>query len=224
MNHRKDRSAIRAFFNRIVALVCAAALTLAFFLVLPLMQTITQSMDSNDLVVREVGVPEIEPPPQIEEEEEPPPEEETPEQPKLETNVDPATLDQMIDLGRGAGIGTGGGTMSIDMTSIQARAGAAGGDSLASIADLDQRPRPTYRVGPRMTAKLRKRTPGKVYVIFIVDEQGRVVNPKVERSSDPIFNQPAINAVKRWRFEPGKRGGRSVRFRMRVPITFPKSR
>jgi protein TonB len=95
---------------------------------------------------------------------------------------------------------------------------------LASIADLDQRPRPTYRVGPRMTAKLRKRTPGKVYVIFIVDEQGRVVNPKVERSSDPIFNQPAINAVKRWRFEPGKRGGRSVRFRMRVPITFPKSR
>jgi len=29
-------------------------------------------------------------------------------------------------------------------------------------------------------------------------------------------------AVKRWKFEPGKRGGKPVRFRMLAPITFPE--
>ena len=34
--------------------------------------------------------------------------------------------------------------------------------------------------------------------------------------------RPALAAVKKWKFEPGKKGGEPVRFRMRVPITFPK--
>jgi protein TonB len=31
-----------------------------------------------------------------------------------------------------------------------------------------------------------------------------------------------MKAVKQWKFEPGKRKGQAVRFRMRVPITFPE--
>ena len=45
----------------------------------------------------------------------------------------------------------------------------------------------------------------------------------MQKSSHPAFEQPALQAVRRWRFEPGKRGGKPVSFKMRVPITF-KSR
>ena len=41
---------------------------------------------------------------------------------------------------------------------------------------------------------------------FTVDERGRVQNPKVEKSTDPAFDKPALDAIKQWRFEPGSRG------------------
>ena len=94
-------------------------------------------------------------------------------------------------------------------------------DALFSLADLDQKPRVIYQPSPTLSAKVRKKAPGTVYVIFVVDQRGRVVNPSVQKSSDPIFERPALAAVKKWRFEPGKRKGEAVRFRMRVPITFP---
>ncbi|MBZ0258769.1 energy transducer TonB, partial [bacterium] len=53
-------------------------------------------------------------------------------------------------------------------------------------------------------------------------QRGQVENPIVQKSTDPIFENPALSAVKKWKFEPGKRNGEPVRFRMRVPITFPK--
>ncbi len=95
-------------------------------------------------------------------------------------------------------------------------------DALFSLADLDQKPRAIFQPGPVLTPQLRQRSPGTVYVIFIVDERGRVENPSVQSSTDPIFDTAALNAVKQWKFEPGKRNGQAVRFRMRVPITFPK--
>jgi protein TonB len=42
----------------------------------------------------------------------------------------------------------------------------------------------------------------------------------VQKSSHPAFEAPALTAVGKWRFEPGKRKGESVAFKMRVPITF----
>ena len=56
----------------------------------------------------------------------------------------------------------------------------------------------------------------------MVDQDGRVDAPRVQRSTNPEFDRAALNAVKQWKFEPGKRNGQ-VRFRMRVPITFPKA-
>ena len=100
--------------------------------------------------------------------------------------------------------------------------GESGVDALFSVADLDQTPRVIYQPGPMLTKELRKKAPGTVYIIFVVDQQGRVENPMVQKSSNPIFEKSALNAIKQWKFEPGKRNGKSVRFRMRVPFTFPK--
>jgi protein TonB len=59
-----------------------------------------------------------------------------------------------------------------------------------------------------------------VVVGFIVDSSGNVVQAYVVRSSHREFEQPAVQAVSRWKFRPGRKGGRAVNTRMQVPIIF----
>jgi protein TonB len=198
----------------------AVALTLAFFLVLPVLQTIKKP-PATDLVVQNVDVAQLEPPPPMEEEEpEEEPEEQEPE-PELDSDAPPLDLDQLnmaLNASMGDGWGIAGAAVNINKV-----AGSAGNaDALFSLAELDQKPRPIYQPSPMLDSKVRKRAPGKVYIIFVVDENGRVVNPTVQKSSHQVFEKPALAAVKQWKFEPGKRNGQAVKFRMRVPITFPK--
>jgi protein TonB len=40
------------------------------------------------------------------------------------------------------------------------------------------------------------------------------------RSSSHAFEEPTLRAIAKWRFEPGRRGGQIVRFRMQVPVVF----
>jgi len=78
-----------------------------------------------------------------------------------------------------------------------------------------------FQPAPQYPPELKKKKiQGTVYVLFIVDQDGRVKEPKVQKSDHPAFEAPALNAVKKWRFEPGKMGGKAVQFRMRVPMTF----
>jgi protein TonB len=50
-----------------------------------------------------------------------------------------------------------------------------------------------------------------------------VRNPQVEKSTNPAFERPALDAVRQWKFEPGTRNGQRVEFKMRQPITFRAS-
>ncbi|MBI3885866.1 MAG: TonB family protein [Opitutae bacterium] len=63
-------------------------------------------------------------------------------------------------------------------------------------------------------------TDGDVLVEFVVDTQGRVREAKAVKSSHPAFAEPAVQAVQSWRFLPGRKGGRMVDTRMRVPVYF----
>ena len=40
------------------------------------------------------------------------------------------------------------------------------------------------------------------------------------RTANSIFDSATIRSVLKWRFEPGKRNGKIVRFRMAVPVVF----
>ncbi|HEX6853181.1 MAG TPA: energy transducer TonB [Candidatus Polarisedimenticolaceae bacterium] len=94
-------------------------------------------------------------------------------------------------------------------------------EEIFSMAELDQRPRPLAQASPVYPVELRKRkVEGVVYVLFVVDDGGKVVDPKVERATDPGFERPAIEAVRQWRFEPATRAGKRVAVRMRIPIRF----
>ena len=221
MKASKPDTAFSRFRHRLWTALGAIGLTLIFFIVLPLMQTITAPRD-DDTQVRQAPDIMDEPPPDVPE---PEPEEE-PEQeeppPSLE-EAPPMDLSQMeiaLNPGFGGGGWTGGGGLAVDLTSIAKEGNDI--DSIVSMADLDQKPRVVYQPGPQLTKQTRRKAPGTVYIIFVVNENGRVVDPKVQKTTDPVFSKPALAAVKQWKFEPGKRKGKAVRFRMRVPITFPK--
>ena len=59
-------------------------------------------------------------------------------------------------------------------------------------------------VQPRLTSTLLRQAPATVVVIFIVDENGRVQDPKVQRTTNPSFDRSALAAIKQWKFEPAK--------------------
>lgn len=211
-----------ALIRRVLGLAGASVLTLAFFLVLPIMQAIgagpADDMDLTDFDTANIPPP---PPPPVEEEPEP---EDPDQEPPPELTMDSQPLDlSQLELALNPGAGDGFGPSVIDIQLPGLGGGGGGMGELANLADLDQKPRILHQPSPVLSEKVRKRAPGTVYVLFIVDEDGRVTRPKVQKSTDPIFERPALNAVKQWKFEPGKRKGQPVSFRMRVPISFPKS-
>ncbi len=61
---------------------------------------------------------------------------------------------------------------------------------------------------------------GRVIVQFVVDEQGRVVDPVVVRGIGAGCDEEAVRAVSQARFKPGKQRGKPVKVKMSLPITF----
>ena len=88
-----------------------------------------------------------------------------------------------------------------------------------SLAEIDQKPRAIFQAAPVYPAGKRA-LEVVVSVVFVVDQTGKVTNPRVEKSTDPVFEKPAVDAVKQWKFEPAIKAGQRVSCKMRVPIRF----
>lgn len=136
-------------------------------------------------------------------------------------------LEAALAPGTGGGMFGGGGGFQSGRIGGRGGPGGPGADmeQAFSMADLDQKPRAVYQPAPVYPAALRSRKiEGVVSIIFVVGADGRVANAKVEKSSDPAFDKPALEAVRKWKFEPGVKEGRKVSFKMRAPIRFdPKA-
>jgi protein TonB len=215
----------RELFHRLLSVSGGATLTLIFFLLLPLLQIITNQPATN-LVLQSIDTANIPPPPpplEAAPEKESEPQEKPPELMEAAPPLDLAQLEVALNPNLGVSDGWTAGDFVVKLNTFAGGAGAGEDvDALFSIADLDQTPRAIYQASPILNNELRKKAPGTVYVLFIVNQIGRVENPVVQKSSDTVFENPALTAVKQWKFEPGKRNGKAVRFRMRVPISFPK--
>ncbi len=61
---------------------------------------------------------------------------------------------------------------------------------------------------------------GNVVVEFVVDIEGRVREPVVVRTLNPAFNEAALTAIRRWKFEPARSAGVPVNCKMQQPISF----
>lgn len=82
-------------------------------------------------------------------------------------------------------------------------------------------PVPVRMVAPDYPEKLKQDgIMGLVVVNCTVDVQGNVVGPAVEKSSNAGFDQPALDAVKKWKFKPAQQDGKPIAKKVSIPIKF----
>ncbi|MBK8477306.1 MAG: energy transducer TonB [Opitutaceae bacterium] len=58
---------------------------------------------------------------------------------------------------------------------------------------------------------------------ILVDEKGNGQNPVVRKSTRPEFEQPAIDAVLKWKFQPAKKEGQSVAVQVVIRLSLRTS-
>lgn len=102
--------------------------------------------------------------------------------------------------------------------------GAADGADLASgdAGPAYQKAVPVDVVEPEYPPQCRRLgIEGTVRVKVLVGSDGRPRDVTLDRSSgEPRLDQAALDAVRRWRFEPARRDGQAVQARLVVPIRF----
>ena len=82
-------------------------------------------------------------------------------------------------------------------------------------------PVPVRTVAPEYPPEMRRDgTAGLVLINCLVDEKGTVQDPKVEKTSNEAFSQPALDALSKWRFKPAKKAGAAIAIRVSIPIKF----
>ena len=95
------------------------------------------------------------------------------------------------------------------------------GMKVFDISMLDQTPVARFQARPQYPFEMRRAgISGEVVVDFIVDTNGDVQNAYAIRSSQREFEAAAVQAVSKWKFKPGRKGGRDVPTHMQVPIVF----
>lgn len=86
---------------------------------------------------------------------------------------------------------------------------------------LDRVPAPKFQARPQYPFEMRRQgIAGEVVVDFIVDPRGDVQQAYALRSSRREFEAAAVLAVTKWKFRPGRKGGKDVHTHMQVPIVF----
>jgi len=109
------------------------------------------------------------------------------------------------------------------ITIPQGRPGGMG-KGAAAIFDpsmLDQQPVARVRIPPQYPFEMKRAgITGEVLLEFVIDVNGDVKNPVVVKSTQREFENAALQAVMKWKFTPGKKGGRAVNSRRQQPISF----
>lgn len=88
---------------------------------------------------------------------------------------------------------------------------------VVSPTDLTTKPAVSKTVKPEGFPKDRS---ALVAVEIIIDRTGSVIDAKVKKSTDADFEPSAIEAVRQWKFTPGKKGDQPVATRISVPFRF----
>ncbi len=201
----------RGKFTGIFAVLGGLVATVAVFVAIPLSQKLSQFLDRAQ---PEPPVTVVEPPTVDFIEDDIPPEP-VDDDPPPDDVVEEPSVDLGMDLGE-LTTGTGGGFV-MEIPNF----GMKGGDD-AFGGDLDAPPQPTSKVPPTYPSSLlSKGVGGRVLVSCTIDASGKVTGTSIKSSSGhPDLDKAAINAVNRWKFKPGTRGGKKVKSIAVVPFNF----
>lgn len=88
-----------------------------------------------------------------------------------------------------------------------------------SIKELDAPPKPVKQVQPAVPADL-VGVQASIQVGFLIDENGKVINTRIVKSTNNALDQVAMDCVAQWQFEAGKKNGNPVAVRVVVPMRF----
>jgi protein TonB len=206
----------RSFGGFIAAVLMAVALTALLFAIIPFAHRITKSSATVEL--RKTGATDLPPPT----EDAPPPQAE--EKQLWEAAPEPQLTEapQQIPLSADLEVAAGSGGALVGFGDIRALTAAETvKDETFDVAELEKRPEAVSQVPPAYPAELRKaKIEGTVTLVFVLNEEGRVQEPRVENSSRPEFERPALEAIRKWRFRPGMKDGQAVRTYLRLPMRF----
>ena len=61
---------------------------------------------------------------------------------------------------------------------------------------------------------------GTVTLSVLIDDQGVVQDATVVKTTNDAFSKPALDAVKKWTFNPAQQDGKPVALRVSIPIKF----
>jgi protein TonB len=82
-------------------------------------------------------------------------------------------------------------------------------------------PVPVRTIAPEYPHEMRRDgVSGIVTVRCTVDEKGDVVDPVVEKSTNREFEEPALSALKKWKFKPARQDGNPVAIKVSIPVKF----
>lgn len=93
--------------------------------------------------------------------------------------------------------------------SLQATSSALG-------KDWDEQPSVKKSVSPANPNKLS----GMVTATIVIDEKGFVTDAKINKATDPQLEEPVLDAVKKWLFNPAKLEGKAITCTINVPFKF----
>jgi protein TonB len=207
--------------------------TLALFLLLPFAELLN-SGKRKKLGIRDVTTAQLRiPPPKLEKLRAPP----APKRkrkaktdqakPKLELPKADLAKALRLPVSLDVGLGTFGGDFSVKFREAPGQASLADNTQKAEtgvfeLGDVDRPPVPVLRTAPVYPyAAKRKGVEGYAIVRFVVTAEGHVRNVSVLKSSPAkTFTQAAQEAVRRWRFEPGTKGGKAVAVRVQIRLRF----
>ncbi len=200
-----------------VAVMLGVLVTAVLFGIIPFSHLVAKPKSLVQLTTAKTA----EVPPKVDNEPAPPapePEkkEETPPELKLAEAPQQIAISADLEVAIGGGGGLAGFGGIREMTAAETTR-----EDVFSVEELDKKPEPVSRVDPSYPAALRKaKVEGIVTLIFLLTEEGRVEDARVETSSRPEFEKPALDAIRKWRFRPGMKEGQPVRAFVRQPLRF----
>jgi protein TonB len=117
--------------------------------------------------------------------------------------------------GRGGGIGNGNGN------GVGDGSGGGRGGGVYRPGNGVTNPRVIYQQEPQYSEEARKaKWQGSVLLSLVVDENGRPTQVKVVRPLGLGLDEKAIEAIMKWKFEPGRKDGKPVAVAAQVEVTF----
>lgn len=123
--------------------------------------------------------------------------------------------------GGGIGSGSGGGVGSGRGPGVGPGSGGGIGGGAYRVGGGVSAPRIIYAPDPEFSEEARKaKYQGTVVIWAVVDTQGNTRDIRVSRSLGMGLDEKAIDAIRKWRFEPGRKDGVVVAVQVNIEVNF----